>query len=147
MNNFSYSAAGLALAKSFEGLKLTAYKDSGGVWTLGWGHVLGVSLGDSCTEAQADQWLSEDLQVAEHAVNTLVTVPLNQNQYDALVDFTFNLGVGSLKSSTLLSLLNQGAYAGASAQILRWDNVNGVVNPGLTRRRIAEKKLFDTETI
>ena len=124
--------------KSLQGSK-------GGVQTIGYGHTLGVGAGDNCLESQADQWLRNDILGAEDAVNKLVTVPLNQNQFDALVDFTFNLGITSLKSSTLLKLLNQGAYTGASNQILAWDHVNGVVNPGLTRRRIAEKALFDKE--
>ena len=136
------SAKGIAFIENAEGCKLSAYLDQRGIPTIGVGHTLGVKMGDTCTQEQADQWLAEDTEVAQHAVNTLVTVPLNQNQFDALVSFTFNVGVGSFKSSTLLSLLNQNAYAGAAQQFLKWNHINGVENEGLTKRRQAEQAMF-----
>jgi lysozyme len=93
--------------------------------------------------AQAAGWLRADAQEAVDAVNRLVTVPLNQSQFDALVDFVFNLGAGAFSTSTLLRLLNGGDYAGAAGQFGRWNKDNGKVVAGLTRRRAAEAKLFE----
>lgn len=138
------SAQGRKLTESFEGCRLTAYQDSVGIWTLGYGRTAGVKQGDTCTQEQADAWLAEDLASAEHTVNTLVKVPLNQNQFDALVDFVYNVGSGNFEHSTLLSLLDQGAYIGAANQILAWDKAGHVPVAGLTRRRVAEQKLFLT---
>lgn len=139
------SLAGRALIESFEGLRLTAYQDIRGIWTIGYGHVgRDVPPGLTITQAQADELLEADLQGAERAVNTFVKVPLTQNQFDALVSFTYNVGAGNLEHSTLLSLLNQGAYVGASAQFLAWDRAGGVISSGLTRRRLAERDLFNT---
>jgi lysozyme len=142
--SMTYSNNGLALTQHFEGCVLESYQDITGVWTIGYGHTSGVTPGMTCTQEQATQWLSEDVQGAVYAVNTMVTVPLNQNQFDALVDFTFNLGSGNLKSSTLLRLLNAGNYDGAAAQFPLWNHAGGVVVPGLTTRRDAEMKLFNT---
>jgi len=89
-----YSPDGLKLTQSFEGCRLKAYLDSVGVPTIGYGHTHGVTMGMTCTQEQADAWLQEDTQGAVQAVNNLVTVPLTQQQFDALVDFTFNLGAG-----------------------------------------------------
>lgn len=136
------SARGIAFIKGREGCPLLAYRDQRGVPTIGFGHTLGVKMGDTCSQSEANKWLVEDTEVAQHAVNQLVTVPLNQNQFDALVSFTFNIGVGAFKGSTLLSLLNQGAYAGAAQQFLRWNHVGGIGNAGLTKRRQAEQAMF-----
>lgn len=138
----NYSDKGLALTKQFEGLRLSAYQDGGGVWTIGYGHTKGVYKGQVISEAQASSFLMEDVQEAVKAVNKYVTVPINQNQFDALVDFTFNLGVNALASSTLLRMLNSGNVSGAAAQFVRWNKDNGVVVAGLTRRREAEAQLF-----
>ena len=143
MANFTYSAAGLALTKSFEGLDLSAYADQGGVWTIGYGHTgPGVHAGLTITQDQADTFLESDVAGAVTGVNRLVTATINQNQFDALVDFTFNLGCASLSQSTLLRDVNAGDFASAAPQFLRWDHVRGVVVPGLLRRRQAEMKLF-----
>jgi lysozyme len=137
-------AAGRALIQGFESCKLVAFQDQGGIWTLGWGHTQGVTPGQTCTQEQADAWFIDDTQSACNAVTRTVDVPLNQNQFDALVSFTYNVGQGSEANSTLLKLLNQGKYALAADQFSFWNHVNGVPNAGLTRRRAAEQALFQT---
>ena len=121
---------------------LTAYQDQRGVWTIGFGHTAGVKAGDTCTAEQAFKWLSEDAQFAVQGVDTLVHTALNQNQFDALVDFTFNLGVGNLQRSTLLFLLNRGDYEDAADQFSRWDIVAERPSTGLLSRRERERRLF-----
>jgi lysozyme len=143
VNNLSYSDQGLALTEQFEGLRLTAYQDSVGVWTIGYGHTgLDVQPGLTITQEQAGALLLQDVAGAVAAVNRLVTVPLTQNQFDALVDFTFNEGQGNLASSTLLRELNAGNTAGAAVQFLVWVYAGGVKLPGLVTRRQAEADLF-----
>jgi lysozyme len=144
MEQMTTSENGRKMIEGFEGLALKAYADQKGVPTLGYGHTASVKLGDTCTPQQADVWITGDLATAEEAVNRLVTVPINQNQFDALVSFTFNEGQGHLGSSTLLSLLNQGATTGAANQFLAWVYVNGVKDNGLLNRRKAERLLFLT---
>jgi lysozyme len=139
----TYSEDGLHLTEQFEGCKLAAYPDSVGVPTIGYGHTRNVSLGMTCTQEQAEQWLQEDIQSAADAVNRLVTVELTQQEFDALVDFTFNLGAGNLQSSTLLRLLNSGDYTGAAGEFDKWDRAGGQVLAGLLRRRQAEADMFD----
>lgn len=141
----NYSKNGLHLTEQFEGCKLHAYLDQGGVATIAYGHVKGIRLGMSCTQEQAEAWLLEDVAEAEHAVNALVKVPLTQNQYDALVDLCFNTGTGNFQHSTLLKLLNVGAMDRASQEFQLWNRAGGIVRDGLTRRRLAEKDLFLTK--
>ena len=137
------SQKGISLIKSFEGLSLKAYKDSVGVTTIGYGSTgPHVSMGQTITEAQAESLLKNDLSRFEKGVSDLVTAPLNQNQFDALVSFSFNLGLGNLKSSTLLRKLNSLDYSGAAKEFERWNKAGGKVLAGLTRRRIAERDLF-----
>ena len=138
----NYSDAGLALTEQSEGCRLDAYQDAVGVWTIGYGHTAGVQPGDTCTQDQASAWLTQDVQWAVDAVNRYVTVPLTQGQFDALVDFTFYLGVGNLIHSTLLRKLNTGDYAGAAAEFPRWNMAAGRVLPGLATRRAAEQAMF-----
>ena len=140
----TYSDKGLALTKSFEGCRLAAYQDSTGKWTIGYGHTAEVKEGDTCTYDQASDWLQADIQWAVHAVNTLVTFAVNQNQFDALVDFTFNLGSGSLSRSYLLKLVNDGNIEAAAAEFEKWDQAGGKTEEGLLRRRLAERALFLT---
>jgi lysozyme len=140
-----YSQDGLRLTESFESCRLTAYPDSKGVPTLGWGHTRGVRLGETCTQEQADAWLLEDVQEAVAAVNRLVKAPLTQSQFDALVDFTFNAGQGNFADSTMLHLLNAGDMAGAQQQFKRWDMAGGAHIAGLARRRAAEALEFDED--
>lgn len=137
------SQKGIDLIKSFEGLELKAYKDSVGVTTIGYGSTGShVSIGMTITKEQSEQLLKKDLERFEKGVSDLVKVPLNQNQFDALVSFAFNLGLGNLKSSTLLKKLNASDYIGASKEFERWNRAGGKVLNGLTRRRIAERDLF-----
>lgn len=145
--NMQYSLGGQRLTQSFESCRLTAYPDSKGVPTIGWGHTRGVRLGDTCTHAQADAWLLEDIQEAVAAVNRLASVALTQHQFDALVDFTFNAGQGNFASSTMLRKLNAGDSAGADAEFSRWDMCGGAHLAGLARRRAAEAAMFADEGI
>lgn len=142
--------AGLDLIKSFESCKLSAYRCSAGVLTIGWGHTAGVTEGMTITQSRADQLLSQDISIYEKDVSRLVKVPLTDNQFAALVSFAFNCGsdidtdatAEGLGDSTLLKLLNAGNIGGAADQFLLWNKSNGKVLSGLTRRREAEKKLF-----
>jgi GH24 family phage-related lysozyme (muramidase)/co-chaperonin GroES (HSP10) len=136
------NAKGLRLLKSFEGLRLQAYQDPVGIWTIGYGTTSGVRPGMVITEAEAEALLRRDLNRFEAAVADLVKVPLNDDQFSALVSFTYNVGEGALASSTLLRLLNQRDYSGAADQLLRWNRAGGVELAGLTRRRRAERSLF-----
>lgn len=137
-----YSKTGLALTERFEGCKLVAYQDQVGVWTIGYGHTRGVHEGMTCTQAQAEQWLLEDIAAAEQNVNTHVKVPLTQAEFDALVDFDFNCGSGNLDSSTLLKLVNEGDPEDAAKEFEKWDHAGGKVVAGLLRRRQAEEAEF-----
>lgn len=134
---------GLELIKRFEGVRLSAYLDSVGVPTIGYGHTKDVFMGDTCTQAQAEMWLAEDCREAEQCVNNAVTVPLTQAEFDSLVSFVFNLGCGTFRRSTLLRMLNESDYDGAALQIRRFDKAGGQVLAGLTRRRDAEARLFE----
>jgi lysozyme len=136
-------AAGAALIKSFESLRLTAYQDQRGVWTIAWGHTgPEVVEGLTCTTEQAENWFLEDTQFAVNGVNVSIDTNISQNQFDALVSFTYNVGVGSEAHSTLAKLVNAGDMAAAAAQFPLWDHVDGVANAGLLRRREAEQALF-----
>ncbi len=135
------SQAGINLIKQFEGCRLTAYKDAVGVVTIGYGHTPS-KLGTTITQEQAEQLLKEDLKKFEEGVLELVKVPLNQNQFDALVSFSFNLGIGALACSTLLKKLNAKQYQEAANEFSKWVNAGGKPLPGLVKRRQAEKELF-----
>ena len=137
------SQEGLSLIKKFEGCKLEAYKCAAGVWTIGYGSTNGVEENMKISQERADMLLLEDVEVFEEAVNKLVEVPLEQNQFDALVSWTFNLGSTNLKNSTLLKVLNDKDYEGVPAQIKRWNKAGGKVLQGLIRRREAEALLFE----
>jgi lysozyme len=142
-----YSNVGLQLTAECEGLRLKAYLDGGGVPTIGYGHTKNVKPTDTCTKEQAEKWLAEDVASAEYDVNKLVRVPLTQNQFDALVDFVFNLGGSNFATSTLLRKLNEKNYTGAAAEFKRWNLDNGKVVPGLTARRLKEETLFTKGTV
>lgn len=137
------SKNGIDLIKRFEGCRLTAYKCPSGVYTIGYGHTNGVKKGQRITQAQAEAYLREDVGEFENGVNKYVSAPLTQNQFDALVSFTYNCGLTAFKNSTLLKKLNAKDYEGAGKELLRWNKANGVVLDGLKRRRNAEKALFD----
>lgn len=140
---------GLDFIKNYEGLRLKAYKvlDSEKYYTIGYGHYgADVRFGQEITKARADELFKQDVSRFEKAVNRLVKVDLNQNQFNALVSFAYNVGEGALASSTLLEKLNRGDYKGASAEFPRWNKSGGKVLAGLTKRREKERKLFDTKT-
>ena len=143
-NNLTYSPNGFKLTEQFEGLSLTAYQDVAGVWTNGYGNTHGVVPGSTISFQQAQDDLASNIEGAEYVVNRVVTVQLNQNQFDALVDFVFNLGSANFQSSTLLRKLNAGDISGASAEFPKWNHAGGVVVDGLTRRRLAEQALFNS---
>ncbi len=136
------SQAGIDLIKRWEGFRSNAYLCPGNVWTIGYGHTKNVYQGMCISKAQAEELLKEDLKHFEASVRQFVTVKLNQAQFDALVSFTFNVGVYAFKKSTLLRLVNQGDFLGAAKQFGRWVNANGKKLPGLVSRREEEKKLF-----
>ena len=141
------SDKGIALIKQFEGCKLTAYQDSVGVWTIGYGWTKPVDgkpirAGMTIKQETAERLLKTGLVSYESDVSRLVKVGLTQWQFDALVSFTYNLGARSLSTSTLLRKLNAGDYAGAADEFLRWNKAGGKVLNGLTRRREAERALF-----
>lgn len=145
------SQAGIDLIHSFEQLRLKAYPDPGSKdgkpYTVGWGSTgSDIGPGTLWTKEKADQRFASDLSKFEQAVSLLVKVPLTQYQFDALVSFTYNLGIGSLKSSTLLKMLNEGYYSNAGLQLLRWTKNDGVEMAGLVRRRKAELKMFKGES-
>ena len=141
------SDKGIALIKQFEGCKLTAYQDSVGVWTIGYGWTQPVDgkpirAGMTIKQETAERLLKTGLVSYEIDVSRLVKVSLTQGQFDALVSFTYNLGARSLSTSTLLRKLNAGDYAGAADEFLRWNKAGGKVLSGLNRRREAERALF-----
>lgn len=144
VNQFTYGGKGLALTEQFEGCRLTAYQDQVGVWTIGYGHTgPEVCAGLTVTLEQASALLQKDVSNAAEFVNKAVMVALTQEEFDALVDFVFNLGAGAFAKSTLLRMLNAGDYAAAAAQFAAWDRAGGVVVAGLLRRRQAETALFN----
>lgn len=140
------SDAGLKSIMQHEGLRLTAYPDpgtGGEPWTIGVGHTGGVKPGDTCTEAEAMEWLREDVADAEECIDVNVAVTITQAQFDALVSFVFNVGCKAFKGSTLLARLNARDYEGARQQFGRWNKAGGRELPGLTRRRADEAAAFD----
>jgi lysozyme len=136
------NAAGLALIKRFEGLKLRAYTCSAGVWTIGYGSTRAVRPGMVITQADADARLREDLSDAEEAVAILIDVPLSPNEFSALVSLVYNIGAGAFGSSTLRRLINSGDRKGAALQFKRWNRGGGQILNGLVKRRAAETALF-----
>jgi lysozyme len=143
VNNLTYSKDGLAITEQFEGCRLVAYQDQVGVWTIGYGHTgSGVASGLTITQDQAIDLLTSDVAASAAYVNAAVTVELQQNEFDALVDFVFNLGRGAFAGSTLLKNLNAGQFDAAATQFDLWDHAGGQVVAGLLRRRQAEQAMF-----
>lgn len=144
------SPNGISVLKYFENCSLSAYPDpatGGAPWTIGWGHTgPEVVRGLVWTQAEADTQLLADLSSREMAVSCAVTASINQGQFDALVDFAYNLGLGNFQHSTLLRLVNEGDMAGAISQFSRWNRAAGKPMRGLTRRRAAETALFAGKT-
>ena len=139
---FVTSQKGIDFIRSYESLRLKAYDDSTGVWTIGYGHTAGIMPDMTITESQAVDYFKTDLKSFERSVNKYVIVPIKQNMFDALVSFTFNLGAGTLKRSTLLKKLNRNDIDGAAAEFDRFIYAGGKVMRGLVRRRAAEKEIF-----
>jgi lysozyme len=143
VNNYTYT--GEALTESFEGYSTRAYQDSKGVWTIGIGHTgPEVVEGLVWTDAQIKAAFLADTQWAQDAVNQKVTIPITQDENNALVDLLFNIGEGNFESSTLLKDLNAGQFEEAAAQFDRWDYAGGKELAGLLRRRQAETSLFES---
>lgn len=136
------SEEGIKLIKHFEGFEANAYKCPAGVWTIGYGHTKDVTEGDEWSEAHASHMLEVELEEFERYIHDCVEVELTQYQFDALVAWIYNLGVGNFKSSTLLKVLNSGDYDAVPEQIERWNKAGGVVLKGLVRRRAAESLMF-----
>jgi len=141
-----YSKNGAHLTESFEGLRLTAYPDpatGGAPWTIGYGHTgPDVHPGLTITQEQAEELLMQDTQKAAAAVNAKVTGDITQEEFDALVDFVFNVGAGNFAASTLLKKVNSGDIHGAAAEFEKWDMAAGKHMAGLLRRRHAEAEEF-----
>jgi len=136
------SQNGFELIKGFEGLRLTAYQDSVGVWTIGYGHTQGVYAGMTITSEQANNFLKQDIDNHLPGIYKYVTVEMNQNQFDALASFHFNLGVNILQGSTLLTYINSKNWQAAANEMKKYVNGNGVPIPGLITRRKLEADLF-----
>lgn len=142
------SPSGVDLICNFEGLRLKAYDDGVGVWTIGYGTTkypngIRVKKGDTCTLEQAKAYMQNDLKAFEQTVNSAIKVPLNQNQFDALVSLAYNIGTSGFKNSTLVKKLNAGDIRGAAAQFDVWNKGGGKVMQGLVNRRAVERKLFE----
>lgn len=139
------SDAGIEQIKHFEGFRSMPYRDVGGKWTVGYGHLM--VPGDGCVEGspitmgQATSLLRRDVTAAENAVNS-AEISLTQNEFDALVSFTYNLGTAAFQRSTLLKFLKQGNKEAASKEFLKWAMVEGKYNDGILNRRIAEQDCF-----
>ena len=140
------------LVKGFEGCSLVAYHgaaDPDGLWTIGYGTTFypdgsRVSEGDAITIEEADHYLEQHIEQFASIVDHQVQVDLNANQRDALTSLVYNIGSNAFQRSTLLALLNQGDYDGASKEIVRWDRAHNVENQGLLNRRLKEQELFNT---
>ena len=139
------SQEGLALIKKFEGCRLKAYRCSANVLTIGYGHTGGVKEDDTITHPEADKLLENDIAKFEEYVSDNVIVELKQYQFDALVAWTFNLGVGNLRSSTMLKKLNESDYDSVPSEMKRWNKAAGKTLDGLIRRRKAEGLLFENK--
>jgi lysozyme len=143
MKPYDYSSTGFALTRSFEGLRLNSYQDCGGIWTIGYGHTgPEVHEGQRISELEAEALLRADLSTAIACVHRAVRVKIDQNQFDALVDFCFNTGRGNFLKSSLLRYVNLGEFASAVIQLGLWVHAGGEIVPGLVRRRAAEAALF-----
>lgn len=135
-------SAAVSIIKEFEGCAFVSYQDTGGVWTVGYGATQNVGPDTHITREEADAWLERDLAETWRGVEACVKVPLTEDQACALASFTYNVGTGNLRRSTLLKKLNEGDYLGAAWEFTRWNKDNGKVVAGLTRRRQSEQALF-----
>ena len=135
------------MIKDHEGLRLKAYLDPVGIWTIGWGHTGRVHSGETITRERAEELLMLDIEKAEACIERSVSVSLTQGMFDSLVSFIFNLGCGAFRQSTLLRHLNNGDYEKAAHQFPRWVHAKGRRLPGLVRRREDERQLFLQEVV
>ena len=142
-SNMKISEEGISLIKFYEGCELEAYRDSVNVLTIGYGHTKDVKEGDKINQDEAEHLLQEEMPEYEGYINNMVKVPLEQNQFDALVCWVYNLGPTNLGDSTLLKLLNAGDYHNVPPQIKRWNKAGGVILGGLVKRREAEANMFE----
>lgn len=134
--------AGLGIIKEFEGLRLEAYQDTGGVWTIGYGHTKTAKPGMIVTEEEAERLLKIDLAEAEEGVRRAIKVPITEDQFSALASFVFNIGIGQFTRSTLRKKINNNDVT-ASQEFDRWIYDNGRILNGLIRRRKAERSLYE----
>lgn len=142
-NSLQPSDECIALVKRFEGLRHSVYKDIRGFYTIGYGHkFLAGDAFETIPTSKAEELLAVDMAIAARVVNHFTLVALNQLEFNALVDFVFNLGAGNFQASTLLKLLNSSNYHSAAEQLLCWDHANGVVVHDLLERRMAEFDMF-----
>ena len=142
MKLMTTSPEGLALIKRYEGCRLKAYKCPAGVWTVGYGHTKGVTSATTITQAQADQFLQDDIAPIESQLNDL-QINFRQGQFDALVSFIFNLGIGNFNKSTLKKRIITGAEDSVIvSEFKRWNKAGGKVLPGLVARRAAEGAMW-----
>ena len=132
------SGQGLELIKKHEALRLNAYRDPVGIWTIGYGHTATAKEGQTIDEREADKLLKADVGFAEDAVTRHVKAPLNQTQFDSLVSFVFNIGESQFSRSTLVRVLNERDYYAVPQELARWNRDNGKRVKGLVRRRLAE---------
>jgi lysozyme len=146
---FGKKVSAFNLIKKFEGLELTSYPDTGGIWTIGFGSTINkdtgqaIKQGDKIDVATAERWLKQDIAEREKKIKGLIKVPVTANMKAALVSLAYNIGTGAFASSTLLRLLNSGADKKQVAdQFLRWNKVQGKEVKGLTNRRKLERELF-----
>jgi len=139
------SEEGKALIKKFEGCELEAYQCPAGKWTIGYGHTKNVQKDDHWSQHYAETMLDIELEEYEGYINDLVTVPLQQHQFDSLCCWIYNLGVGNFLSSTLLVKINNSAYEDVPHEIKRWNKANGEILEGLVRRRLAESILWENK--
>ncbi|WP_430607326.1 lysozyme [Enterococcus sp. AZ170] len=140
--NMQLSSKGRNLIAKWEGLRLTAYQDSVGIWTIGYGHTSGVTPGMTITEDQANSFLDEDVKSHVTGIFRFVTAQLNQNQFDALVSFHFNLGAYILQNSQLLVYINSQQWQLAASEMQKYVYANGKILQGLVDRRYDEANLF-----
>lgn len=147
MTNMQISYNGIKALTEHEGFRSNAYKDTGGVWTIGYGTICvdgkPVEQGMTCTIPQAEEWMRSDLAWAQTAVNQLVRTQLFQHQFDALVSFVYNIGQTAFAKSTMLRKLNMNDFIGASKEFDRWNKDNGKTIAGLVARRAVEQAMFE----
>ena len=141
-NKMKISEDGLELIKKFEGCETTAYQDSVGVWTIGFGHTKGVEEGQTCSIEDAESMLADEMDEYEGYINNMVKVELQQHEFDALVAWVYNLGPTNLGESTMLKVLNGGQFDRVPDEMNRWTRAGGKILEGLVRRRQAESLMF-----